>query len=142
MAPSAPLGVGNRGWPGLQGRGVVSEITFDKESKGHRNNSCLSLWVTWQELAGADRECRLAPTNRPRQTGRQEVPTLSGLVPGATAVTCGTGAVRKVEPEPPTGEPGTPLPGGGASRRRSEEHLLPCCILQQSPQKRKATLLS
>lgn len=46
-----PLGGGTKA--GLAFR-EESQITFDKETKGHGNNSSLSRWAIWQERAGAD----------------------------------------------------------------------------------------
>lgn len=70
VAPAAPAGVGGQGWPGPWGTGaVLPEVTFDKESKGHGNNSSLSLRETWQDGAGAARGWRPLPAAQDKQGG-------------------------------------------------------------------------
>lgn len=51
MVLSVPLGGGTKARPAFR---EESQITFDKETKGHGNNSSLSRWAIWQERAGAD----------------------------------------------------------------------------------------
>lgn len=92
-------------WPRGK-RAELAEITFDKESKGHGNNCPLSLRVTWQDPAGADRGCR------PLSAAQDKQAAGSSHAPRAGAGSCKSPAARGLEEGAASAtfrEPGAPL---------------------------------